>query len=88
MEISNPPKIPLNELVIVSRDYWEYKQRATGQIQYSCNIQNVHFYLSLSCVFARCNNFVPANVVIPTDFLSYLSNEHKETIKNKLGIFI
>ena len=88
MDIPNPPKIPLEELVIVSRDYWEYRQRLSDQIQYSSNIQNVHFHLSVSCVLARCNNFVPANVAIPTDFLPYLSNEHKEIIKSKLGIFI
>ena len=88
MEIPNPPKIPLEELVIVSCDYPEYRHRLTGQIQYSSNIQNVHFHLSVSCVLARCDNFVPANVVIPTDFLPYLSNEHKEIVNNKLGIFI
>ena len=68
VEIPNPLKIPLEELVIVSRDYPEYRHRLTGQIQYSSNIQNVHFHLSVSCVLARCDNFVPANVVIPTDF--------------------
>ena len=88
MEISNPPKIPLEELVTVSRDYREYRHRVTGQIQQSSNIQNVHFHLSVSCVLARCKNFVPASIVIPTDFLPYLTNEHKEIIKNKLGIFI
>ena len=80
MEIPNPPKIPLEELVIVSRDYRDHRHRLTGQIQYSSNSQNVHFHLSVSCVLARCNNFVPANVVIPNDFLPYLSNEHKEII--------
>ena len=88
MEIPNPPKISLEELVIVSRDYQEYRHRVTGQIQYSANIQNMHFHLSISYVLARCNNFVPANVVILTYFLPYLSNEHKEIIKNKLGVFI
>ena len=88
MEIPNPPKIPLEELVIVSRDYREHRHRVTGQIQYSSNIQNRHFHLSVSCVLAMCNNFVPADVVIPINFLPYLSNEHKEIIKNKLGIFI
>ena len=77
MEIPNPPKILLEELVIVSRDYLEYRHRVTGQIQYSSNIQNIPFYVSVSCALARCNNFVPANAVIPTDFLPYLSNEHK-----------
>ena len=85
MEIPNPPKISLEELVIVSRDYQEYRHRVTGQIQYSSNIQNMHFHLSISYVLARCNNFVAANVVILTYFLPYLSNEHKEIIKNKLG---
>ena len=88
MEIPNPPKIPLEELVIGSRDYREYRHRLTSQIQYSSHIQNVHFHLRLSCVLARCNNFVAANAVIQTDSLPYLSNEHKEIIKNKLGIFI
>ena len=68
METSNPPKIPLEELVIVPRDYREYRHRLTGQIQYSSDIQNIHFHISVSCVSARCHNFVPANVVIPTDF--------------------
>ena len=77
MEIPNPTKILLEELVIVSRDYRECRHRVTGQIQYSSNIRNVHFRVSVSCVLARCNNFVPANAVIPTDFLPYLSNEHK-----------
>ena len=44
MEIPNPPKIPLEELVIVSRDNREYRHRLTGQIQYSSNIQNVHLH--------------------------------------------
>ena len=87
MEIPNPPKIPLQELVIVLRDYREYRNRLTGQIQYSSNIKNVHFHLSVSCALARCNNFVPANVVVTTDFLPYLSNEHKKIIKNELGVF-
>ena len=69
MEIPNPPKIPLEELVVLSRDDREYRHRVTVKIQYSSNIQNVHFHLSVSCVLARCNNFVPANAVIPTDFL-------------------
>ena len=77
MEIPNPPKILLEELVIVSHDYREYRHRVTGEIQYSYNIQNVHFHVSVSCVLARCNNFVPANAIILTDFLPYLSNEHK-----------
>ena len=69
MEIPNPPKIPLEELVVLSRDDREYRHRVTVKIQYSSNIQNVHFHLSVSCVLARCNSFVPANAVIPTDFL-------------------
>ena len=88
MEIPNPPKIPLKEIVIVSRDYQKYRHRLTDQIQYSSNIKNVHFHLSVCCVLARCYDFVPDNVVIPTDFSLYLSNEHKEIIKNKLGVFI
>ena len=67
MEIPNPPKILLEELVIVSRDYREYRHRITGQIQYSSNIRNVHFRVSVSCVLAMCNNFVPANAIIPTE---------------------
>ena len=88
MEIPNTPKIPLEELVVVSCDYREHRHRVTGQIQYSSNIQNRHFHLRVSCVLARCNNFVPADVVVPIHFLPYLSNGHKEIIKNKLGIFI
>ena len=49
MQIPNSPKIPLEELVIVLRDYREYMRRVIGQIQYSSNIQNVHFHLSVSC---------------------------------------
>ena len=44
MEKPNPPKTPLEDLVIVLRDYWEYRHKLTGQIQYSSNIQNVHFH--------------------------------------------
>ena len=36
----------------------------------------------------RSSNFVPVNIIFPREFLLYLSNEHKEIIKNKLGILI
>ena len=89
MEIPNFPKIPLEELVIMSHDYREYRHSLTGQIQYSPNVQNVPFHISVSCVLVRrSNNFVPANVVIQTNFLLCLCNKHKEIIKNKLVILI
>ena len=53
MEIPNPPQISSKELVIVSRDYREYRHRLASQIQYSSNIQNVHFHLSATRVLAR-----------------------------------
>ena len=69
-----------NDIVIVCRDYREYRDRQTGQKVVTNVPQNVHFHMKFSCVLNRYPHFQRNWLVIPRDIVPYLSREHFERL--------
>jgi len=84
--IPNPPTKREEELVIVYRDFRQYRERNSGKLTTTPDIQNVHFHLSTYCVRIRYPTFSGVSVVIPSDFMSLLTKEHVDHIQAELGV--
>jgi hypothetical protein len=52
-EIQNPPQTVPDDLIVVYRDIREYRDRDTGQLQYSRGPVNLHFHLRSACIRIR-----------------------------------
>ena len=69
-EIKNPPDSVPDDLIVAYRDIRQYRERDTGQIQFSNRLQNVHFHLRAACVRARYPSFLGASaLVVPSDLV-------------------
>jgi hypothetical protein len=67
-EIKNPPQALPDDLIVVYRDIRQFRDRNTGQIQFSREPQNVHFHLRSACIRAKYPNFLGDVLVVPPDF--------------------
>jgi hypothetical protein len=67
-EIKNPPQTLPEDLIVVYRDIRQFRDRNTGQIQFSSEPQNVHFHLRSACIRAKYPSFLGDVLVVPPDF--------------------
>jgi hypothetical protein len=66
-EIKNPPEALPDDLIVVYRDIRQFRDRNTGQIQFSSEPQNVHFHLRSACIRTKYPSFL-GDVLVPPDF--------------------
>jgi len=83
--IANPPRVKEEDLIIVYRDFRQYRNQA-GQLTVTPDVQNIHFHLNTNCVRKRYPNFSGINVVVPNDFMPLLMQEHVDCIRNQIGV--
>ena len=69
----------LDNLIVARKDIRHYRDRNTGQLQFSSQTQNVHFHLNLRCIHAKYHKypFNPCYLTIDTFIYPYLQPEHK-----------
>ena len=85
-EIKNPPESSPDDLVVVCKDFRQYRARTTGQLQVTSEPQNVHFHLRSSCIKERYPNFPGAStLVVSADFRQHLQNEHIMRLNTEFG---
>ena len=70
--IPNPPINMLDNLIVARKDIRHYRDRNTGQLQFSSQPQNVHFHLNLRCIHAKYPTFNPCHLTIDTFIYPYL----------------
>ena len=87
-EIRNPPQAVPDDLVVVHKDIRQYRDRNTGQIQFTKEPQNVHFHLKSACIRMRYPHFTSNALVISPDFARYFRSEHIERLANEFGLDI
>ena len=75
--IPNPPISMLGNLIVARKDIRHYRNRNTGQLQFSSQPQNVHLHLNLRCIQAKYPTFNPCHLTIDTFIYPYLQPEHK-----------
>ena len=85
-EILNPPQAVPDDLVIVHKDIRQYRDRNTGQIQFTREPQNVHFHLKSACIRMRYPHFTSNALIISQDFARYFQLEHIERLGNEFGL--
>ena len=85
-EIVNPPNSVPDDLIVAYRDIRQYRQRNTGQLQFSNGSQNVHFHLRAACIRARYPNFPGASaLVVPNDMKAHFRLEHIQRLYMEFG---
>ena len=85
-EIVNPPNSVPDDLIVAYRDIRQYRQRNTGQLQFSNGPQNVHFHLRAACIRARYPNFPGASaLVVPNDMKAHFRLEHIQRLYMEFG---
>ena len=85
-EIVNPPNSVPDDLIVAYRDIRQYRQRNTGQLQFSNGPQNVHFHLRAACIRARYPNFPGASaLVVPNDMKAHFRLEHIQRLDMEFG---
>ena len=75
-KIKNPPQALPDDLIVVYCDIRQFRDRNTGQIQFSSEPQNVHFHLRSACIRAKYPNFLGNVLVVPPDFPPLFKVEH------------
>ena len=79
-EIRNPPQALPDDLIVVYRDIRQFRDRNTGQIQFSSEPQNVHFHLRSACIRAKYPSFLGDVLVVPPDFPPLFKVEHVQRL--------
>ena len=64
--IPNPPINMLDNLIVARKDIRHYRDRNTGQLQFSSQPQNVYFHLNLRCIRAKYPTFDSCHLTIGT----------------------
>ena len=67
-EIKNPPESIPDDLIVVYRDRRQFRERLTGQLQFTSEPQNIHFHLRAACISEQDT---PASLTLV--LLSYLA---------------
>ena len=75
-DIINPPQSSPDDLCVVYRDIREFRDRSTGQLQYTNSPENVHFHLKASCVRIRYPDFLDKDLVVSAEFTPHFKLEH------------
>ena len=83
--IQNPPVQRPDDLVVVCRDFREYRDRMTGQLTRSSSPQNVHFHLRRQCILTRYPRFHSGLVAISPAFQAFLHQEHRQSLAENFG---
>ena len=84
-QIHNPPNLPQEEIVLVCRDFREYRDRSTGQKNCTDYPVNVHFHMKAACVFARYRAFCTNDLNVSKEFIPFLRKEHYDTLRHEFG---
>ena len=85
-EIRNPPDSAPDDLIVAYRDIRQYRERNTGQIQFSNAPQNVHFHLRAACVRAKYPSFPGARaLVVLSDMIPRFGLEHIQRLYMEFG---
>ena len=79
-DIINPPQSSPDDLCVVYRDIREFRDRDTGQLQYTNSPENVHFHLKASCVRIRYPDFLDKDLVVPAEFTQHFKLEHVQRL--------
>ena len=69
-------RTPLNDLIVVFRDIRQFRDRQTGQVQFTREPQDVHFHLRASCIRARYPSFHGASALFIPDFPEHFRIKH------------
>ena len=86
--IPNPPISMLDNLIAARKDIRHYRNRNTGQLQFSSQPQNVHFHLNLRCIQEKYSTFNPCHLPIDTFIYTYLQPEHKFKLLTEFNISV
>ena len=85
------PNLPINmldNLIVARKDIRHYRDRNTGQLQFSSQLQNVHFHLNLRCIHTKYPTFNPCHLTIDTFIYAYLQPEHKFKLLTEFNISV
>ena len=86
--IPNPPINMLDNLIVARKDIRHYRDRNTGQLQFSSQPQNVHFHLNLRCIHAQYPTFHPCHLTIDTFIYPYLQPDYKFKFLTEFNISV
>ena len=75
--IPNPLISMLDNLIVARKDIRHYRDRNTGQLQFSSQPQNVHFHLNLRRTHAKYLTCNPCHLTIDIFIYPYLQPKHK-----------
>ena len=84
-DIQNPSVQRLDDLVVVCRDFRQYRDRMTGQLTRSTTTQNVHFHLRWQCILTQYPRFHSGLLVISPAFQALLHQEHRHRLSVNFG---
>lgn len=84
-EIVNPPIAAPDDFVIVYKDHRGYRDRQTGQMQFTPERQNVHFHLRISCILSRYPMFDSSHFLVQESFITMLRPEHLVRLHAEFG---
>eukprot|EP00794_Sanderia_malayensis_P006409 gene6409-7140_t len=85
-DIINPPTQAPEDLVVVYQDMRQYRDRATGNMVFTSEAQNVHFHLRLRCILAKYMFFNPGFLEIPPEFIAYFQEAHLQRLSSEFGL--
>eukprot|EP00794_Sanderia_malayensis_P004990 gene4990-5648_t len=85
-DIINPPTQVPEDLVVVYQDMRQYRDRATGNMVFTSEAQNVHFHLRLRCILAKYMFFNPGLLEIPPEFIAYFQEAHLQRLSSEFGL--
>ena len=83
-DIQNPPVQLPDDLVVVCRDFRQYRDRMTGQLTRSTTPQNIHFHLRQQCILTRYPRFHSGLLVISPAFQALRHQEHTHSLSVNL----
>ena len=86
--IPNSPINMLYNLIVARKDIRHYRDRNTGQLQFSSQPQNVHFHLNLRCIHAKYAAFNPWNLTIDTFIYPYLQPKNKFKLLTEVNFIV
>ena len=86
MEITNPPTVGPDDIIIVHRDFRSYREKETGQERWTAEPQNIHFHLRLTCVQRRYPAFNGNCLAVPRAFISFLRQGHFQRLFDEFGL--
>jgi hypothetical protein len=84
-DIQNPPVQRPDDLIVVCRDFRQYRDRVTGQLAKSPAPQNVHFHLRRQCIVTRYPRFHSGLLVISREFQASLHQDHRNSLVENFG---